>query len=179
MPRARSPRRYAQAVFQIALERGDLDTWSEDLRALATGLENREFSDLLDAPQVPAAHKIRAIKESLGDTVDTLALNLASMLASRNLAYLLPGIVDDFGRLLDAHRGIERAEVTSAVPLNTDQRTRIAQLLEGVGDTDVRLSSAVEPQIIGGLVARIGDRMIDGSVKSKLEEMRREIVEQA
>ena len=176
MPRLASPRRYAQAVFQIALERDGLDAWSEDLRVLAVALENEDFSGLLDAPQVTAANKIQAIKEALEDSVDPLAINLLSLLATRNLAHLLPGILDDYNRLLDAHRGIERAEVVTVIPLDNMQRGKIARLLAGIIGKQVRVNSRVDPRLLGGLVARIGDRVIDGSVRTKLEEMRREIV---
>ncbi len=179
MPRAPSPLRYAQAAFKIALERHELDTWQEDLRVLTAALESRELSALLDAPQVPAARKVTAIEEALGGAVGQLALNLLSILGSRNLAHLLPGIVDEYGRLLDVHRGIERAEVTSAVPLESEEQARIVRLLEELGGREVRISSTVDRQIIGGLIARVGDRVIDGSVRSRLAEMRRRIVERA
>ena len=173
-----SPRRYAQAVFQLALERDELDTWVEDLRVLAVTLENRQFADLLDAPQVPAAHKLRAIGETLNDSVSPLAVNLVSILARRNLAHLVGGILEDYARLLDGHRGIERAQVASAVPLDDDQRAKIAELLEGIAGKKVQLSAIVEPQIIGGLIARVGDRVLDGSARARLADMRRNIVEQ-
>ena len=176
MPRASSPRRYSQAVFQIALERDELDTWSEDLRALATPLENRDLLELLDAPQVPTANKVAAVRQAIGDTAGPLAVNLLSLLASRGLAHLVPAIVDEYGRLLDEHRGTERAEVVSAVALPADRSDTIAQILEGLVNKRVRLVSAVDPEVLGGFVAKVGDRVIDGSLRTKLREMRREIV---
>ena len=177
MPKAPSPARYAQAVFQIALERDELDVWLGDLEVLAVAVDNSEFSGLLNAPQVPTASKIAVIKQALGDTVGPLALNLLSILASRNLAHLVPGILDEYGRTVNAHRGIERAEVVTAVTLNAQEQEKVEELLEGIVGMKVRLSSFVEPRILGGLIARVGDRVIDGSVRTKLEEMRRSIVE--
>ena len=179
MPRAPSPRRYAQAVFQIALERDELDIWYEDLGILAGALENREFLGLLDAPQASSADKQDIIRQALSDSVGTLPLNLVCLLASRNLAHLVPGILDEYSRLRDAYRGIERAEVVSAVLLASDQQERMAELLHGVVGKEIRLASIVEPQILGGVIARVGDRVIDGSLRAKLREMRRSIVEQA
>ena len=178
MPRSPSPRRYAQAVFQIALESGDLDSWEEDLRVVALALESRELSSLLDAPQVPAARKLDVIRSTLGDAVVPLVLNLLSILATRNLAHLVPSILDEYDRLLDAHRGIERAEVISALQLNDAERTKIAEILEGIVGKEIRLSSIVEPSILGGLIARVGDRVIDGSVRARVRQMHRNIVEQ-
>ena len=177
MPTGPSPRRYAQAVFQIAMERGELDAWQEDLRSLAVTLEDRDFSGLLDAPQVPAASKVDAAREALSGSVGPLALNLLAILATRNLAHLGSGILDEYGRLLDAHRGIQRAEVVSAVPLDSEQHARISKLLETIVGKEVPVTSVVDPQVLGGLVARVGDRLIDGSARTKLREMHRSIVE--
>ena len=179
MPSGASARRYAQAVFQIALEKGELDEWVDDLAAIASSLDNADFSGILDAPQVPASEKITVAKNVLGDAVGPLALNLVSLLASRNMAHLVPDVSEAYGTLLDAHRGIERALVTTAVPMNDDHLAQVAQILEGTVGRQVQVSSAVDPRILGGLVAQIGDRVIDGSTRTRLQAMRREIVDQA
>ena len=178
MARAASARRYAQAVFQIALERDGLDIWAEDLRVLAAGLENRELAELLDAPQVPVAVKVRTISEVLGDSVDDLARNLLAVLAGRSLAHLLPAVADEFGRLVDEHNGIARGEVVSAVPLTEGQVERVSHVLSDIVGKPLKLTSSVDAGIVGGVVARVGDRVIDGSVRTTLREMRRTLVEQ-
>ncbi len=179
MPRVVSPRRYAQAVFQLAVKNGRLDAWSEDLRVVATALENSEMAGLLDSPQVPASVKIDTIKQVLGDSVEPLALNLTSLLTVRSLCHLLPGILDEYGRLVDAHGGVARAEVVSAVDLNDGQRSAILAVVEDIVGTEVRLNTRVEPAILGGLIVRVGDRVIDGSIRARFAEMRRRIVERA
>ena len=175
MPRATSARRYAQAAFQIALENDELDTWSDDLMYLANALENEEFSEFLNAPQVSITQKAEVIKNTLGDTVARLAINLLSLLASRNLAHTMPGVVEQYQRMLDAQQGIEQATVVSAVPLNDDQRQNISEMLKSIVDKDIRLTSRVEPEIVGGIIARVGDHVIDGSTKTKLNQLRREL----
>ena len=179
MPRSPSPRRYAQAVFEIAIESHDLEAWTEDLRVMADALEGTELLAILDAPHVPGARKVETIRLALGDLVGQLRLNLLSLLASRNLAHLLPRVLDEYERLMDVHNGIERAEVVSAVPLAAAQNSRIAGLLGGVVGKQVRLTPVVEPRVLGGIIARVGDRVIDGSVRAKLQRMRRSIVERA
>ncbi len=178
MARTASARRYAQAVFQIALERDALDAWTEDLRVLATGLENREFAELLDAPQVPVGTKVDMIADVLGDSVDDLARNLLAVLAGRSLAHLLPGIADEFGSLVDEHNGIARGEVVSAVALSEGQAEKVNEVLSNIVGKPLRLTVSVDPTIVGGVVARVGDRVIDGSVRTTLREMRKELVEQ-
>ena len=177
MPRVASARRYAQAVFQIALEKEESEAWMDDLAVLARALESEQFSEFLDAPQIPSGQKVDVIKSTLGDEVGPLALNLMSLLATRNVVHVMPDIVEQFQRLLDAHRGIERAEVVSAVPLSDQQRQSIEELLKSIVGKQLRLTSRVEPQTLGGLVARVGDRVIDGSTSTKLHAMRRELIE--
>jgi len=177
MPRAASSRRFAQAVFQLALENDEVDRWLDDLTLLADALENQEFLEFLDAPQLSVNQKTGVIKSALGDSVSQLAINLISLLASRNLALITPAIVEQYQKLLDEHRGIERAEVVSAIPLDDSQRQQVSDLLQRIVGKEVRLNTRVEPQILGGFIARVGDRVIDGSTRMKLNEMRRGIVQ--
>ena len=177
MPRAPSARRYAQAIFEIASEKNELDGWLDDLTLLARALENQELSEFLDSPQVTLSQKIEVIKDTLGNAVGPLALNLICLLASRGIVAVMHGIVEQYQRMLDAYRQIERAEVVSAVPLDSEQREKIVGLLSGVTGKQIRLSQQVEPGILGGLLARFGDRVIDGSTRTKLEAMRRGLAE--
>ena len=177
MPKAASARRYAQAVFQIGLERGGLEKWYDDLATMAAALDDGELAEFLDAPQVSVERKVEVIRNALGSTVSALAVNLLSLLASRGIASLLPDLAESYHSLLDDHRGIERAEVVSSVPLDDEQRRRVSDLLEGMVGKQVRLNSRVEPSILGGFVARVGDRVIDGSARTRLDQMRRRIVE--
>ena len=173
-----STKRYAQAIFQIALERDQLERWLEDLATLAGATAHVEFSQLLDSPQIPDRQTLEVIQDVLGSSVGPLAINLMAILASRNIAHIVPEIAEQYQRLLDAHRGIERAEIVSAVPLEEERLRQIADVLGRLVSKDIRLTSRVEPRLIGGLVARVGDRVIDGSIRAKLQTMRRELVEQ-
>ncbi len=179
MPQAASARRYAQAVFQIAVEQDALDAWSGDLRSLAEAIEVQELANVLDAPQVPLARKVEAIRGAVGGAVGPLAANLLCVLASRNLAHLVPAVLDEYSRMIDERRGVETAEVTSAVRLDDAQRENVTKILEGVAGKKVRLHTLVRPEILGGIVARVGDRVIDGSVRTKLRQMRRDLSDPA
>lgn len=178
MPRYPSARRYAQAVFQIALEHDSLDVWVDDLQTLADLLEDSEVAAFLDAPQVPEARKLETIQQLLGDSVGTLPANLLRLLATRNMALLIPAVLGQFTEMVDRHRGIEWADVTTAVPLDDAQEKEVSRLLSGIAGSEVSLRTYVEPELIGGVVARLNDRVIDGSVRSKLRNMHRQVVEQ-
>ena len=79
--------------------------------------------------------------------------------------------------MLDAHRGIERAEVVSAVPLDDAQRDNVADMLARTSGKEIRLSTRVDPEILGGMVIRVGDRVMDGSARTRLQSMRREMAQ--
>ena len=179
MPGSASARRYAQAVFGIALEGDDLDAWMDDLTLLADSLRDGDLSGFLDAPQVPAERKVDVVRTTLGDSAGPMAVNLLCLLATRGITSITPEVADQYQQMLDEHRGIQRAEVVSAVPLNEAQRRRVTDMLSGVVGGDVRVDVRVDPAIGGGLTARVGDRLLDGSTRTKIEEMRRELVERA
>ena len=177
MPAGASARRYAQAVFEIAVESDELERWLDDLTLLADSITNEEFRQTLSAPRVTMAQKERVIREGLGSSVGPLALNLMCLLASRGQVQVLPGIADRYQEMLDAHQGVERAEVVSAVSLTDGQRDQVTRMLNDLSGKDVRLTTRVDPEILGGLVIRVGDRVMDGSARTRLQNMRRELAE--
>ena len=177
MPRAASARRYAQAVFELALENRELEKWFDDLTLLSDSVSNQEFLDFLSQPRVTSEEKIRVVRDALGDLVEPLALNLMSLLATKNIAHILPGITDRYQELLDAQQGIERAEAVTAIPLDDDVQRRITEMLSAVSGREVRLTTRVDVEILGGMIVRIGDRVMDGSTRSRLQAMRRELAE--
>ena len=174
MPTA-SAIRYAKAVFQLAVERDELEVWLEDLTQLADSVTDEEFIRVLSAPRVPSSQKEGVIREALGSMVSPLALNLMFLLTSRGATHSLPEIADRYQEMLDAHRGVERAEVVSAVPLSDAQRDGVADMLARTSGREIRLTARVDPEILGGMVIRVGDRVMDGSARTRLESMRRDM----
>ncbi len=170
-----SARRFAQAAFQIAEEADRLAEWKQDLTTIAQTLQNEELATLLDSPQVPVANKLKMLDEVLGDGIDPLARNVAGLLASRSAVALMPEIIDHFEAMLDASQGVVRADVTTVVKLTVDQVVRLTKTLGEVVGADVSVESHVDPEVLGGMVARVGDRVIDGSVRTKLQTMKRDL----
>lgn len=176
MAKALSQRRYAQAVFQIATESGNFDGWSQDLLTLSTALDDDDFLRFMDAPQISSAVKTETLQQTLANVINPPAFNLLLLLGSRGMAKVIPAISEEYTNLVNRHQGIHSGEVSSAVKLDESQQQRIETLLENILDTKVQLSYQVEPDLIGGLIAQIGDRVIDGSVKTRIDGMRRNII---
>jgi len=167
-------RRYSQAVFNIALERNELDRWQSDLRKIASLGEYAAFIALSENPKVRFEDKAKLILERLGD-INPLALNLVYLLVTRGRLSMAGDIADEYQRLLDSYRGIEQAEVITAVPLDDKDRKRLEERLGAVVGKKVVLKSRVDSSLIGGIVARIGGKLLDGSTHSKLMALRNEL----
>ena len=167
-------RRYSQAVFEIALETKQLDRWQSDLRRLASLAGDSDIVAFLENPKVPADKKTGLLSESLGD-VEPLALNLVHLLMARGKLGMIADIADEYQRLLDGYRGIEPAEVTTAVPLDKADEQRLAEQLSVLTGKKIVIKTKVDPRVIGGITARVGGKLIDGSTRSKLVALKREL----
>lgn len=171
MIREIAARRYAEAAFQIARDNGTEDAWSEGLERLAALMADPEVAAVMQAAKVSQKDKLALLDKAL-EGVDPLVLNLARLLAHRGRAALAPQIAEAFQELVDAERGIAHALVTTAVPLSQDEEKAVAEKLGEITGKQVVVKTEVDEGIIGGLVARIGDRLIDGSTRSHLEALK-------
>ncbi len=165
-------KRYAQAVFDIASESGTQDQWQADLTMLADAASDLVTGEFFTSPNVPVQSKRAALDRLLPGDARQYARNLAYMLVDRDRFDILPELLAVYGDLVLDAQGIAIADVTTAVDLTAAEREQIrAQLQQIVGKT-IELRTTTDPSLIGGLVARIGDRLIDASVTSQLQQMR-------
>jgi F-type H+-transporting ATPase subunit delta len=169
-----SGKRYAQAIFELAAQRGQLDQWGDDLRFVDQTLQNDEFRLFLSHADVPVAEKIKAIS-NVFQSVDGLVKNLVALLVTRGLVNLFQDVRAAYDHLLDEHRGRQPVEVTSAVPLNDHELERVSKFVSGLIRKEVVVSTRVDETILGGLIIQVGDQLLDGSTHSRLEELRRRI----
>ena len=173
---ALSARRYAQALFLIAEEKGDQDQWLAALEVLASSSRNPDFIAFIDSPKIENVKKIEVLKEAFSKSISDLALNLVSLLATRNYVASLSSIADAFQELVDSEKGVERAEIVSAVKLTDGQEKDVVDKLTQMVGKELSVTTYVDESILGGYLARVGDRLLDGSVKTQLEDMRRELL---
>ncbi|MBI2304620.1 MAG: ATP synthase F1 subunit delta [Chloroflexi bacterium] len=174
MRRRASARRYAQAVFDIASERGELDQWQETLKDMVGAAQDSLLVAALESARVSFSDK-EAILRRRFEGAPPLAINLALLLTIKRRWDAVPDIAEEYGRLRDAQGGMEHGEVVTAIPLKKDEMERLAQRLTEMVGKKVILTSRVDPQIIAGFVARIGDRLINGSVRERFQTLKRRL----
>ena len=166
--------RYANAIFELALEAGGLDAAEADLKRFA-GLiaESDDLRRLVRSPVFSADDQYRAIAAVLDKAeVGGLVANLIKVAAKNRRLFAVPDMITAFGRHLARHRGEVSAEVTSAEPLSDRHVAELKAALKASLGKDVALKAEVDPSLIGGLIVKVGSRMIDGSLKTKLNSLK-------
>lgn len=176
MIRQIAARRYAEAAFQIAREQGTEERWLEGLSLMAAVFSDPEVVRVMQEARISTADKTSLAERAL-EGVDPLALNLARLLVHRGRTALAPQIAEAFGELVDAERGIAHAVVTTAVPLSEAEARAVNEKLREISGKQVVVETRVDEGVIGGLVARIGDKLIDGSTRSRLAALKRRLQE--
>ena len=168
------PRRYAQAVFEIALEARELDKWLADLEQIAGLVSNDDFTALVSSSRLSFNDKAKFLGEQLPD-VNPLALKLLYLLIARGRLSMLGNIAGEYRRLLSGYRGIEEAEVLTAVPLSDRDKPDLEERLGSITGKKVVIKPAVDPELLGGIVARIGGKLLDGSTRSRLQALKKSL----
>ena len=175
MAKATSSESYARTIFlQACLQRSQLEKFRLDLRRIAGIATDAELMSSLGDQELPLAAKKSLLEERLGDVGDAV-LNLVFLLAGRGKLKIASEISQEYDRLLDAHYGIEHAEVVSAVPLDEGDRERVSSRLEQITGRRFALDVEVDPDILGGLMIKIGDTLIDRSLRGRLEALRKDL----
>jgi F-type H+-transporting ATPase subunit delta len=169
-------RRYAEAVFDLGVQQGTLDRWQSDLHLVAEAFSNRRLSFILRQPRIPFARKEAVVRDLLEKRVTREALALALLLVERDLVDLGQKVADAFDQKLNDYYNRATAIVTSAVPLSAAQQAEVAAYLQTITGKTITLETNVDPEILGGIVAQIGDTLIDGSVRRRLALLRDQII---
>ncbi len=166
-------KRYAQAAFAIARDGDAIAQWRGDLDDVAAVLTDSDAAGWFAAPRVAVAERQAAAERAL--EVGPLALNLARLLIAKGRTLEAREVADAFNRLADEHEGLAQAEITTAVPLQDDQVAAMEQRLGEALGKQITATAGVDSDIIGGVVLRIDDHLIDGSVRTRLRRLRREL----
>jgi F-type H+-transporting ATPase subunit delta len=177
MPRqTSSARRYAEAAFDLAVRDKAVPEWLEQLERAAELSRDERLDRLLDNPGVPVPQRLDVLARALGSGTPAAVLNLLGLLLRRGRIKSLPQVAVEFRGLYLRQEGITPATVTTALALEADELRAIGERLERQTGGRVELSTEVDAAILGGLIVRLGDRLIDGSVRGRLERLRARLI---
>jgi F-type H+-transporting ATPase subunit delta len=169
-------RRYAGAIFDIGLKQKTLDRTLADVQKIADLFSKRKLAYLLREPKIPAERKERAIRQGLASKVLPASLNLALLVVQRGLVDLMPNIARELNQLVLDYKNEARAEVITAAQMDESQRSQVQRALERMTGKKIQLETRVQPSILGGVVARVGDQVIDGSVERRLKLLQQQLL---
>jgi F-type H+-transporting ATPase subunit delta len=164
---------YATALFDVARSEGSLAEVEDELFRFARTLEaNDDLRTTLTDSALPVSRRQQILEDLLGDKANPLTTALLSMVVGAGRGRDLLPIIEELVRLSAAEAKKALAEVRSAVPLTDDQKARLAEALGKATGKSIELKVVIDPTVLGGLVAQIGDTVIDGSVKTRLEQLK-------
>ena len=163
-----SGQRYAQAIFDLALENNEVEQWGQDLEVVSEAFQDSDFAALMKHADMSAADK-RAATGSVLAGVNAMVRNLVDLLVSKGSVDSIADVYTSYTELLDQHLGRQRVEVTTAITLDEAEANRITSFVSELVRREVVLTTKVDESILGGLVIQIGDRLLDGSTKARLD----------
>jgi F-type H+-transporting ATPase subunit delta len=168
-----SARRYAQAVFELT-DKGQIAEWQSDLDRLSGLGQDAAISAYMGNPKIRFEDKAKLLGEKLSD-INPMVMNMVYLLLAGSRLNMLPDIAGEYRRLADNYHGIERAEVTAAIPFDDEARLRLSRHLGELTGKKIILEDKVDPELIGGVVVRVAGKLLDGSTLGKLAALKRKL----
>ncbi len=166
---------YARAMFDVARAEGDLARIGDELFRFARALEGSdELRSALTDPHLPASRRQQIVEDLLDGKADPSTIALVGMAVGTGRARELPAIIDSLVAMTAAESNKAVAEVRSVIELDDDQRQRLAQAIEAATGKQVEVKVVIDPTILGGVVTTIGDTVIDGSIRTRLERLKQQ-----
>ena len=166
-------RNYAEALLALARKAGDLQAWGRLIDDVASAMERDErLRNFLEAPQISSDQKNAVLSKAYEDRAPRLFLRYLQRLVKNRRQMLIPQIANEYRDLVDEAEGRVHAQVTLARPVDEEQRAAIAHQLTQKFGRPVVPQVRVNPNILGGIIVRVGDRVMDGSVRRRLGVLR-------
>jgi F-type H+-transporting ATPase subunit delta len=170
-------RRYAKALMEIGIDVGSYQRIGQDVASMAKAMkDSTQLSDLLGSPVFPRSERekiVQALLQRIG--ASKTVLNFCMLLLDRERMSALPDISRELSAMIDEKSGQVIAQVTSAVPLSGEQRSQLKTTLEGLSGKTIVIEAKHDATLLGGVIAKVGDLVYDGSLRTQLQELRRNL----
>lgn len=167
---------YARALFEIAQAEGNIDAVENELFRMARAFEsNEQLRSTLTDTTIPADRRQGVVEQLLGGKASNTTTQLVSLVVGNGRSKDLPAIIDTLVKRASSEKKLEVAEVRSAIALTDDQQKRLSAALTKATGKQVNLKVVIDPTVMGGLVATVGDEVIDDTVRTRLEQLKSRI----
>ena len=178
MSEIRVASRYAKSLIDLAQEKGVLEQVHADMQLFAkTVKENRDFKLFLGNPIINHGKKLSVLKSLFTGKVNDMTLRFFLLITEKNREAVLDGVATEFIRQYNALKGIEKAQVTTAVPLTPESRAQLNQKVVQLTGKSIQLEEKVDPAIIGGFLLRVGDKQVDDTIRTSLRALKNKFKE--
>ena len=172
MKGTRAALRYAKAILNLAKSKGLADKVNDDFILIdKTIVSNPDLSIMLKSPIIKSKVKKAAINKIFSDKVNTITMDMVNLLIMNKRLPLLPLVAKEYSIIYDFLKGVEVAQVTTAVPLTKNLEAKILKKIKQISNKKVTLNNIIDPSIIGGFILRVGDKQFDSSVSNKLNSL--------
>lgn len=166
-------KRYAEALFRALKEKGDLEKAAAQLKAVINVFEKDDrLMQVLKSPKIDESRKREFIDKAFGAIASGIILGFIKLLVRKNRIDKIFHAASDFNELVDVELGFQEAEVVSVVPLDKEQVAKLKGILSSITKKEIDLKERIDKSILGGAVVKMGDTMIDGSVRNRLKKIR-------
>ena len=172
---ATSARRYSQAAFSIASEKDEIDKWLSEMEGATAILSDNDCIAFFDAEQIPIDVKLDGVKKLFSKNMG-LIQNLISLMVTRKDISKFLEVSNIFISMADEYKGIVKVDITTAVPIAKENQEKITKKIENIENKKVVINKNIDKNILGGIVIRIGDKLIDGSTKNKINLLSEQLI---
>ena len=169
-------KRYARAIFDIASEDQSYDDWLNKLKLISDTRAEVNFANVLNSTKLSFSKKMNLIDDVFSNKLNKLQLNFLKLLTKNQSFFIIQDIYKQFLGLVEKRNNLIRVTVTSPYQISDDLKNQILNLVNDISGADSIIEEKIDSELIGGVVIRLGDTVIDGSMKNKVKQLRRELV---
>ena len=169
-------KRYARAMFDIASEDQSYDDWLNKLKLIADTRVEVNFANVLNSTKLSVTKKMNLIDDVFSNKLNKLQLNFLKLLTKNQSFFIIQDIYKQFLGLVEKRNNLIRVTVTSPYQISDDLKNQILNLVNDISGADSIIEEKIDSELIGGVVIRLGDTVIDGSIKNKVKQLRRELI---
>jgi F-type H+-transporting ATPase subunit delta len=169
--------RYATAFMELAEKQDMLDKFDYDLALVKETIKtNKELQDFLEHPLIQSNDKKEVIDRIFREHISIYSLNLIKLLIDKNRIFILALLADHYKALLNKKRNISTAQIITAIEIDEDTKNRVKEKLEMVFNKTIEIKTVLDKEIIAGMIVKVGDKVLDGSIKTKFENMKKQVL---